>query len=355
VSLQVQGEGGATFVYPQSDQLCSLHEVAAAGGTVALTVNRPEGTDLFALPTAALAGADGGPEPRQLTDVNKAIFSERQSVRYEPIAFPNSEGETIAGIAVLPPGFDPSKGPLPLVLLPHGGPMGFDPPALQFYESWFTGEAFLASQGYIVLMVNYRGSTSFGQDFSWVIRGDLGHREADDNLSGVRSLIDRGWADPERLFVTGCSYGGYLTAWVTGTSNQFRAAVAELPAWDLTRSYGASDLHTYMQQDHGLPWHNPDSYLRSSPSSHVLGVTTPTLIMAGEHDWRCPAILAETYYVTLKKIGVPTELVIYQNEHHASTRPKRTVDRMARICHWFADHGGLPFNDESAQGYPDPR
>jgi dipeptidyl aminopeptidase/acylaminoacyl peptidase len=84
-------------------------------------------------------------------------------------------------------------------------------------------------------------------------------------------------------------------------------------------------------------------------------VTTPTLIMAGEHDWRCPAVLSEAYYLTLKKIGVPTELVIYQNEHHASTRPKRTVDRMARICRWFAEHGGLPFTDTSAEGYPDQR
>jgi dipeptidyl aminopeptidase/acylaminoacyl peptidase len=76
--------------------------------------------------------------------------------------------------------------------------------------------------------------------------------------------------------------------------------------------------------------------------------------MAGEHDWRCPAILAEAYYLALKKIGVPTELVIYQGEHHASRRPKRTIDRLSRICRWFARYGGLPFGDESAQGYPDP-
>jgi dipeptidyl aminopeptidase/acylaminoacyl peptidase len=109
-----------------------------------------------------------------------------------------------------------------------------------------------------------------------------------------------------------------------------------------------------LQQDHGLPWHNPESYRRSSPSSHVLATSTPTLIMAGEHDWRCPAILAETYYITLRKIGVPAELVIYQNEHHATTRPRRMIDRLARICRWFAAHGGLPFADQSAEGYPDP-
>jgi dipeptidyl aminopeptidase/acylaminoacyl peptidase len=348
--------GEVAFIYPTSDRLCSLHEAHAAGGTVALTINRAEvGTDLSVLPVAAFDAVDTEFEPRQLTHVNQEIVGARARVRYEPIAFSNSEGQTIAGIAVLPPGFDPSEGPWPLILLPHGGPMGFDPPSLQFYEAWFAGESFLAGQGYIVLLVNYRGSTSYGQDFSWVIRGDPGHREADDILSGVRFLIDRGWADPERLFVTGCSYGGYLTAWVTGVSCLFRAAVAELPAWDLTRSFGASDLHAYFQQDHGLPWHNPESYRRASPSSHVLGTTTPTLIMAGEHDWRCPAILAETYYLTLRKIGVPTELVIYQGEHHASTRPKRTIDRLARICRWFADHGGLAFNDESAEGYPNLR
>lgn len=359
--------GETTWLYPSGDALCSLHEVHVAGGTVALTINRPEaGTDLSALtltPNASpialgkgraseLDTADG--ELRQLTHLNEEIFAERATVRYEPIAFPNSNGEPIAGIAILPPGFDPEHGPLPLVLLPHGGPMGFDPPALQFYQHWFAGEAFLAGQGYLVLQVNYRGSTSYGQDFSWVIRGDLGHREADDILAGVQYLIDRGWADPERLFVTGTSYGGYLTSWVTGTTQRFRAAAADLPAWDLTRSFGASDLHTYLQQDHGLPWHNPESFQRSSPSSHVLATTTPTLIMAGEHDWRCPAILAETYYITLRKIGVPAELVIYQNEHHATTRPRRSIDRLARICRWFAAYGGMPFDDVSAEGYPDP-
>jgi dipeptidyl aminopeptidase/acylaminoacyl peptidase len=348
---RVSVEGETTYLYPLGDERCTLHEVAAASGAVAMTVNRPAGTDLFTLPAAAIAG-EGEPQPQQLTHLNQEIFGARAAVRYEPIEFPNSEGQTIAGIAVLPPGFDPSNGPLPLVLLPHGGPMGFDPPALQFYDGWFMGEGYLASQGYLVLMVNYRGSTSFGQDFSWVIRGDLGHREADDILSGVRYLIDKGWADPDRLFVTGVSYGGYLTAWVTGVRDQFKAAVSDLPAWDITRSYGASDLHTYFQQDHGLPWHNPEGYRTASPSQHVLNTTTPTLILAGEHDWRCPAALAEAYYVTLRKIGVPAELVIYQNEHHAITRPKRGIDRLARICRWFAQHGGLPFDDESAQGYP---
>jgi dipeptidyl aminopeptidase/acylaminoacyl peptidase len=145
-----------------------------------------------------------------------------------------------------------------------------------------------------------------------------------------------------------------MTAWVTGSTDSFKAAVAELPWWDLALGFGPSDLATYLQQDFGLPLQNPEGYRTSSPSHLTLNVTTPTLIHAGQVDWRCPASMAEMYYVTLKKLGVPAELVIYQNEHHATTRPRVIIDRMRRICSWFARYGGQPFSDNSAEGYPGP-
>lgn len=348
-------DGETTYVYPTSDPYGHVVEIDAAGGTVAITVNRPEaGRDLLVLPSESVGQPDVAEQLRQLTHVNEDIFGERTNVRYERISFPNSDGQTIAGLVVLPPGCEPGGEPLPLILLPHGGPMGFDEPALHFGLKWYGGEAFLAGLGYLVLMVDYRGSTSYGQDFTWSIRPNLGPREYDDVISGVDYLIERGWADPDRLFVTGVSYGEYITAWVTGSSNRFRAAVSELPAWDSTLSYGAGDLHSFFQLDLGLPWHNPEAYRSGWPSSLAMSIKTPTLIMAGDEDLRCPVALSENYYLALKKIGVPTELVIYQGEHHSSIRPKQIVDRMQRICRWFARYGGLPFNDDSSDGYPNP-
>lgn len=350
---RVSVEGKVTRVLPVADRLSSLVDLDVAGGTIALTVNRPEeGIDLAVLAVEDLARADVEERPRRLTEVNQDVFAGLNPVRYERVGFANSEGQEIEGVAVLPAGFDPAAGPAPLVLLPHGGPVMFDEPALHFYPAWFMGEAFLAHQGNLVLMVNYRGSDSYGAVHADSIRRDWGPREYDDIMAGVQAMIDRGWADPERLFVTGVSYGGFLTAWVTGSTDRFRAAVAELPAWDMTISYGASDLHSFFQMELGLPWHNPEGYRRNSPSHLVMNTKTPTLIMAGEVDWRCPSVTSEAYYLALKKIGVPTELVIYQGEHHASTRPRQTVDRMIRICRWFERYGGLPFVDDSAEGYP---
>jgi len=160
-------------------------------------------------------------------------------------------------------------------------------------------------------------------------------------MSGVDAVIDRGWADADRLFCTG------------GHTDRFRAAATEHGLWDYVAAYGTDDCHLWWQDDLGVPWQNPEGYRRMSPMAGVGSIKTPLLITAGEVDWRCPLSQAEQLYLSLKKRGVPTQLVIYQGERHAITKPRRAIDRIARICRWLAAYGGPEFDDTSAEGYPD--
>ncbi|MBE3589313.1 MAG: S9 family peptidase [Firmicutes bacterium] len=337
--LRVELGGSAAIVFPQ-DRGCTLTGLDAAGGTVAFGLDRPEtGAELYALPAGSLA--DAGAEPRRLTDVH-AWLRERELARYERIAFRNSDGVEIEGLVAVPPGWEPGRGPAPLLVTIHGGPMAYDSPGFRFDRQYWAG------LGYLVLMVNYRGSISYGEDFCRVIQGDWGPREHDDVMSGVQYLVDRGWADPDRLFCTGFSQGGIMTNWAVGHTDRFRAAASEHGMWDYAAAYGTDDCHLWWQDDLGVPWQNPDAYARISPKSGLTNIRTPLLITAGEHDWRCPLDQAEMLYVALKKRGVPTQLIIYRDEHHAITRPKRAIDRIRRLSEWFARYGGIPVPPEDA-------
>jgi dipeptidyl aminopeptidase/acylaminoacyl peptidase len=347
--LRARLNAGAEFVFPgEDDRLCTLTMGAHAGGDrLVVGLARPEtGADLWALDLKAL-GSPPVPLTR-LTRSNSELFSSRRSATYERVQFDNGDGQTVEGLVAVPPGLVPGRERAPLIVKIHGGPMAYDSPDFRFDVQY------LAGLGYLVLMVNYRGSISYGEDFCQVIRGDWGPREHDDVMSGVEALVARGWADPDRLFCTGFSQGGIMTNWAVGHTDRFRAAVSEHGMWDYVSSFGTDDCHLWWQDDMGVPWQNPDQYRKTSPMSGVANINTPLLITAGELDWRCPLSQAEQLYVALKKRGVPAQLVIYQGERHAISKPRRAIDRIRRIAGWFARYGGQPWADDSAEGYPDP-
>lgn len=323
VLLRCDGKGGRERVYPEpGDRLCTLGPTDAASGVTVAVVDRPEtGGDLH-----RLGGA-------RLTDVN-GWMRERQLARYEWVQLPGSEA-----LVARPDG----AGPAPLLVAIHGGPMSYDSPGFRFDRQYWAG------QGYVVLMVNYHGSISYGEAFCRSIQGDWGPREHADVMAGVDRLIELGWVDPQRLYCTGFSQGGIMTNWAVGHTDRFRAAVSEHGMWDYVAAYGTDDCHLWWQDDLGVPWQNEAAYRRISPSSGAAAIRTPLLITAGEHDWRCPLDQAELLYMTLKKRGVPTELVVYQDEHHAITKPKRAVDRLRRIARWLAAYGGQGLAAEDAE------
>lgn len=338
--------GQAEVVFP-ADRMCTVELLDAAGGMAVAGIDRPEtGLDLYALPAAALAAGTG--EPVRLTALNAGVLAQRALARYERVEFRNSDGETVEALVALPPGFDPARGPAPLLAAIHGGPMGYDSPCFRFDRQYWAG------RGYVVLMVNYRGSISYGEQFCTCIRSDWGPREQDDLMSGVDHLIRLGWADPDRLFCTGFSYGGIMTNWAVGHTDRFKAAASEHSVWDYVSAFGTDDCQLWWQDDLGVPWQSEELYRRCSPMSGVANIRTPLLVMGGDNDWRCALNQSEQLYMALKKRGIPTQLIVYQGERHQITRPRRAIDRLRRICRWLEAYGGLPLNDETAEGYPSP-
>ncbi|MCY0897943.1 MAG: S9 family peptidase [Firmicutes bacterium] len=282
-------------------------------------------------------------EPSTVTRLSRASadwLAERTIVPFHWIRYPDHDGVDIEALVLFPPDFNPEK-PAPLIVSIHGGPMSYEAPEFEFETQYW------ANRGYLVLLVNYRGSTSYGEAFCRSIQGRWGPMEHDDVMCGVDAVIARGWADPTRLYCTGFSMGGIMTNWAVGHTDRFRAAVTEHGVWDYISAFGTDDCHLWWQDDYGVPWQNRAAYFASSPMSGLSQIRTPLLITAGEHDWRCPLSQAEQLYVALKKRGVDTELVIYPGEHHeADTRPARAVDRLRRIDEWFYRYGGIPVDDQ---------
>ena len=295
----------------------------ARDGTAAVVLSDPEaGKDVFAVDSSF-------GEPRRLTDRNADLLGGRDLPETRRVAFESGDA-AVEAIVHLPPEFDPeSDDPLPLVASIHGGPVSYDAPTFDFEY------AYLAGRGFAVLRVNYRGSSSYGRQFSESIRGEWGSHEPADVLAGVEELLDRGWADPDRLYATGFSYGGITTGYLVTQTDRFAAAAAEHGVYDFRSAFGTDDCHVWWENDFGVPWENPEAYDESSSITDVGDVETPLLVTAGGEDWRCPPSQSEQLYVSAKKQGVPARLVVYPDEHHAIGDPDRAVHRLEQLAEWF--------------------
>ncbi|MWG35969.1 S9 family peptidase [Halomarina oriensis] len=308
-----------------------------AGGTVAFTCSAPDaGTELYAMAESAL---DGDGERGRLTESCDEFLAEHGALAVRRVTF-DSEEQTVEGIAYYPSDFDPTgPDPRPFLLDVHGGPMSYDAPG------WDFDAAFWTSRGYVVFRVNYRGSTSYGRSFSEQLKGRWNSLEVQDLQAGVDWMVERGWADPERLFCTGFSQGGVNTAYLVTRTDRFAAAATEHGVYDLSSSFGTDDSQNWLEADFGLPWENPEAYRAASSIDDVGNVETPLLVTAGENDWRCPPTQAEQLYVSVRKRGVDAKLVVYQNEHHAISRPERAIHRLETLEEWFGRYGGPTADD----------
>jgi dipeptidyl aminopeptidase/acylaminoacyl peptidase len=330
-------------VYGAQSRSATVGAFDRAGGTVAFTLSDPEtGTELYAMPDGAL---DGDGERTRLTATTEDLLDEHGPLGAERVAF-DSEGQTVEAVAYHPAEFDPdAPDARPLVLDVHGGPMAYDAP------EWDFDAAFWTSRGYVVLRVNYRGSTSYGRAFSEQLKGRWNTLEVQDLQAGVDWAVDAGWADPERLFVTGFSQGGVNTAYLVTATDRFAAAAAEHGVYDLYSSFGTDDSQNWLEADFGLPWENPAGYRDASAITDVGDIETPLLVTAGENDWRCPPTQAEQLYVSVRKRGVDAKLVVYPDENHGISSPERSVHRLETLEEWFGRYGGPTADgDEDADG-----
>ncbi|MFB6301105.1 MAG: prolyl oligopeptidase family serine peptidase [Halobacteriales archaeon] len=299
------------------------------GGTIGVIISDPQaGVDVYSMPAEDVDADGSDPDPlTRLTAINEELLSDYEAPTHERFTF-ESEGESIEGIIYHPPGADTDDTP-PLIVIPHGGPISFDAPSFGFERHYWL------NQGYAVLVVNFRGSSSYGHAFASAIKGDWGNHESTDVINGIETVLDRGWADPDRVFVTGFSYGGAQTAYILRDSDLVVAGAAEHGIYDRHAYFGTGDSHARMEREFGRPWENLDTYRRVSSITDVDAIDDPLLITAGENDWRCPPTQAEQLYVSVKKQGVPAKLVIYPDEHHNVTNPNRAIHRLREITEWF--------------------
>jgi dipeptidyl aminopeptidase/acylaminoacyl peptidase len=267
-----------------------------------------------------------------LLPANKPAPDARLRARDEWVHWKGFDGKEIEGVLTIPP---PSvaQRPYKMIVIPHGGPHsraggggGFD-------------TQIFATQGYAVFQPNFRGSTGYGLEFLDADRLDFGGGDMRDVLTGIDHLIAEGIVDRERQFVYGTSYGGYMTSWLVGHTNQFRAAVAQNAVTDLNAMWHLSDLQSWTEHEMGgLPWQVPERMREHSPLTYADKVCTPTLILHSLNDRRCPVAMGKMFYRALKKNGVETEMVIYPDEGHPIKQLPHREDVLRRVLAWFEAH-----------------
>ena len=273
-----------------------------------------------------------GKEPLQLTDLNSDLMGQREMSRTERMVWPSShDGLMIEGWVMKPPGFDPAK-QYPMILEIHGGPHS------AYGPNYSTEAQLFAAAGYVVFFTNPRGSTSYGETFANEIDLAYPGYDYDDLISGVDALIEKGYVDPTQLFVTGGSGGGVLTAWIVGKTNRFRAAVVAKPVINWASFVLTADLNYYFATTwfDAPPWEDYESYWRRSPLSLVGNVSTPTMLLTGENDYRTPMSETEQYYQALKHRGIDTLMVrIPGASHSIYARPSNLIAKVNNILAWF--------------------
>ena len=281
---------------------------------------------------ADVAVASAGRNARQLTALNADLLGRRELARIERISWESShDGRTIEGWIAYPPDYESNR-KYPAILEIHGGPYAaYGPnfaPEIQRY----------AAEGFVVLYANPRGSTSYGAEFAHQIQYAYPGNDYDDLMSGVDVLVERGIADAERLYVTGGSGGGVLTAWIIGKTDRFRAAVVVKPVINWLSFVLTADMYPFFRmawfsED---PWVDPEQYWDVSPLSLVGNVVTPTALMTGEADHRTPISESEQYYQALQLRKIDTALIrVPDSPHFIARRPSNMIAKTDNIIAWF--------------------
>lgn len=281
-----------------------------------------------------VADLDGGDRWR-LTEVNADYLADREVQEPEELWYDNGEGDEIQGWVLTPPDFDPDE-TYPMVVQVHGGPS-----PVMWTTSGTVWHEFqtMAHHGYIVFWSNPRGSTGYGEEFQRATARDWGGPYYRDAMAGVDLLVERDYIDDDELYLTGGSYGGYMTGWAVTQTDRFAAATPQRGVYDLKTMYGTTNFPGLLEWYYGtLPWEEPELLWDHSPVAHAHDVDTPTLIFQAEHDYNCPRADSEMFHRYMKKNDVETRLLIYPREGHELSRsgePAHVVDRLERILRWF--------------------
>lgn len=287
-------------------------------GAIAAPVSRPD------LPGEIFHFANG--KLAQASRINDAALKDVKFSTPLNVTFKSADGATIQGF-IYPPVNGRKKAPGFLFI--HGGPTG------QYDHSFDRTAQIFAAKGYAVIMPNPRGSTGWGQKFAAALFADWGGVDFGDVMAATDDAAARGIVDEKRLVVGGWSYGGILTDHVITKTDRFKAAISGASEVIYIGNYGHDIYQLEWETELGLPWVNRDGWERITPFYDVAKVTTPTLVIGGKEDWNVPIINSEQLYLALKRLGVPTELVVYPGEDHSIDRPSFVKDRLQRYLDWY--------------------
>ncbi len=329
VKTLVRDAGGTAIGRPYASGSFSVAK--KAGGSSPVIAYTKASTDR----PAEVALSRGGKTGRVLTNLNDDALDHIQLARVEEIVTKSThDGRDIQAWVALPPGFQ-ADGSHPMILEIHGGPYAM-------YGPFFAAEIQrFAAEGYVTVYVNPRGSTGYGEEFAQLIDLDYPGKDHDDLMSVVDALVAKNYVSKDRLFITGGSGGGILTAWAVGKTDRFAAAASIKPVINWTTMALAADISRFVSRHwfRAQPWEQPEEYWRRSPLSIVSNAKTPTMLMVGEADWRTPAWEAEQFYTALKVQNVDTVLVKVPGAPHLiAGRPSNLIAKVDNIMGWFAKY-----------------
>ena len=293
-------------------------------GQVAVSYSSPnEPKDIVTFPI--------GGSVTKLTAANRGLMAGRTIGKVEEIGWKSFDGRAMQGWIIYPPAFDASK-KYPLILDIHGGPHAMYGVEFNHQMQIFAG------RGFVVFYANPRGSTGYGEEFGNVIHGNYPGDDYRDLMTGVDAVIAKGFIDPKKLCVTGGSGGGLLTAWTVTQTGRFAAAVSQYPVTNWITQTGSSDIGLMMMRwMKAAPWENPQQYIAHSPVFFAHKVTTPTMVLTGEEDWRTPIGQSEEFYFALKARKIDSVLVRVPKEPHGirGAYPSHRVAKIEHILGWM--------------------
>ena len=280
---------------------------------------------------------------RKLTHHNDAETAELQFGAVEDISFPSRDGTIIHGMMVEPADYRAGQA-YPMILWIHGGPNGQDSHGmsadtypLELERQWF------AAHGYVVLAINYRGSSGRGASFAQAIAADWGHKEVADLLGAVDYVVREKIADPHRHGVGGWSYGGIHTDYIIASDTRFKAAISGAGSGNQLAMFGSDQYILQYNAELQPPWAATPLWLKVSyPFFHADRIKTPTLFLGGDKDFNVPIAGGEQMYAALRTLGVPAQLIVYPGQHHVLTRPSYIKDRLQRYLAWYDRYLGAP-------------
>jgi dipeptidyl aminopeptidase/acylaminoacyl peptidase len=272
-------------------------------------------------------------QPKRLTAMGDQLKGFRLATR-EVIEWKSVDGTPIEGVLIKPAGFDRSK-KYPLLVVIHGGPTGVDTPVIRG-DRYYPIEIF-AAKGAMILRPNYRGSAGYGETFRSLNVRNLGVGDYWDVISGVDHLIEQGNVDRDRVGAMGWSQGGYISAFITCSSDRFKAVSVGAGISDWMTYYVNTDIHPFTRQYlKATPWSDPEIYQKTSPISYVSKAKTPTLIQHGELDKRVPIPNAYELRQALEDRGVPVKMIVYKGFGHGIDKPKQQRAVMEHNNEWFS-------------------